>query len=121
MEEKIVEAIADEGSRAGALSEAAGAVPFLRDRLREDETKQAQFLIAFDKQMYNWDAVNRWKKVGCMRDVDDDILDAESRGVGEPTVDEIERPVCVRMGLDKDRRPRSHGAPLANREAFFPI
>jgi hypothetical protein len=36
-EKKLREAIADEASQAGAISEAAGALPLLRDRLREDE------------------------------------------------------------------------------------
>jgi hypothetical protein len=47
MDEKIREAFADEDSRAGAVSEAAGALPLLRDRLREDETAKAQFMLVF--------------------------------------------------------------------------
>jgi hypothetical protein len=41
MDEKISEAVADETSRRGAVSEAAGVVPLLRDRLRENEVVQA--------------------------------------------------------------------------------
>jgi hypothetical protein len=48
IEEKIQEALAGEGSRAVAISEAAGVVPLLRDRLREDEPKQAQFMLVFE-------------------------------------------------------------------------
>ena len=44
MEEKLREALRDEISRVGAVSEAAGAVPLLRDRLRENELVQAQFM-----------------------------------------------------------------------------
>ena len=44
MEEKIREAVEDE-ARIGAITEAAGAIPLLHDRLREDETKQAQFML----------------------------------------------------------------------------
>jgi hypothetical protein len=50
IEEKIREAVAGEASRAGAITEAAGAVPLLRDRLQEDEAKQAQFRLVFDEQ-----------------------------------------------------------------------
>jgi hypothetical protein len=46
MEEKIREAIDDESSRPAAIGEAAGAVPVLRDRLREDEVANAQFILA---------------------------------------------------------------------------
>ena len=45
MEEKIQGSMADEASRAGAVSEAAGALPLLRDRLREDETRKAPFTL----------------------------------------------------------------------------
>jgi hypothetical protein len=66
MGEKIQEAMADEVSQAGAVSEAAGAVPLLRDRLREDETRQAQFMLAFDKQMYDADAAKWWTDLARM-------------------------------------------------------
>jgi hypothetical protein len=46
MEEKIREAIEDEASRAGAISEAAGPVPVLRDRLRENDVANAQSILA---------------------------------------------------------------------------
>ncbi len=36
-------------------------------------------------------------------------------------MDEIQRPACVGRRLDEDRRPRSHGTPLLQREAFFAI
>jgi hypothetical protein len=66
MEERIREAIADEGSRASAIGEAAGVIPLLRDRLREDETKQAQFMLVFDNQMYDADAARWWTDLGLM-------------------------------------------------------
>ncbi len=40
IEEKLREAIADETCQAGAVSEAAGTLPLLRDRLRENEDVQ---------------------------------------------------------------------------------
>jgi hypothetical protein len=60
MEEKIREAIDDECSRSAAISEAAGAVPVLRDRLRENEVAQAQFMLVFDAQMFDADAAKWW-------------------------------------------------------------
>jgi len=45
VEEKIGEAMDNEPSRAAAIGEAAGAVPVLRDRLRENEVVQANFIL----------------------------------------------------------------------------
>jgi hypothetical protein len=56
MEEKLREAIADEASRAGAVSEAAGALPLLRDRLRENEEVQATFILVFSDYLYGHSA-----------------------------------------------------------------
>lgn len=47
IEERIREAIDDEASRFAALSDAAGALPVLRDRLRENEVVQANFILVF--------------------------------------------------------------------------
>jgi hypothetical protein len=66
MEEKIREAVTDEASQAGAVSEAAGAVPLLRDRLREDETKQAQFMLVFDAQLSEAHAAQWWAEFARM-------------------------------------------------------
>jgi len=66
MEEKILEAIDDESSRAGAIVEAAGAVPLLRDRLREDEVAQAQFMLVFDAQMFDADVAEWWSEFAQM-------------------------------------------------------
>jgi hypothetical protein len=52
MEEKLREAIADEASQAGAVSEAAGVLPLLRDRLRENEEVQATFILVFSDYLY---------------------------------------------------------------------
>lgn len=46
MEEKIGEALDTEISRAAAISEAAGVLPLLRERLRENEVVQANFILA---------------------------------------------------------------------------
>jgi len=66
MEEKIREAVADEASRAGAIAEAAGAVPLLRDRLQEDDEKQAQFMLVFDGQFDEPHATPWWAEFARM-------------------------------------------------------
>jgi hypothetical protein len=60
MEEKLREAIADEASQAGAVSEAAGALPLLRDRLRENEVVQATFILVFSDYLYSPHAADWW-------------------------------------------------------------
>jgi hypothetical protein len=45
IEEKVTEAIESEISRRGAIGEAAGAAPVLRDRLRKNEPVQANFIL----------------------------------------------------------------------------
>jgi hypothetical protein len=67
MEEKIREAMADETSRVAAVSEAAGAVPLLRDRSREDDNTTAGFLLVFDEGIYGRDAANWWTALGRMK------------------------------------------------------
>jgi hypothetical protein len=47
IEEKIREALADPTAQFGAVTEAAGAVPLMMDRLQEDKTKQTQFILIF--------------------------------------------------------------------------
>ncbi len=66
IEEKIREAIADDASRTGAVSEAAGALPLLRDRLRENETAQAQFMLVFDEYLYGPPATRWWTEFARM-------------------------------------------------------
>ena len=66
MEEKIRESVDDEASRAGAITEAAGAVPLIRDRLRENEVAQAQFMLVFDAQMFDADAAKWWTDLAQM-------------------------------------------------------
>jgi hypothetical protein len=61
MEEKIHEAIDDESSRPAATGEAAGAVPLLRDRLREDEL--TQFMLVFDVQLFEPYATPWWTEL----------------------------------------------------------
>ena len=60
MEEKIQKAVADEASRAGAIGEAAGAAPLLRDRLREDDFMKANFILLFEHPVYDREA-GWWK------------------------------------------------------------
>jgi hypothetical protein len=59
-EKKLREAIAVEASQAGAISEAAGALPLLRDRLREDEVVQAQFFLVFSDYLYGPHVAQWW-------------------------------------------------------------
>src|SRR4029079_4235701 len=58
-------------------------------------------------------------------DVVDDVEDAKTPAAGELVVDEVDRPACVRLSLDEDRRPRAGGLaarpPLAHREPLFTI
>jgi hypothetical protein len=52
IEEKLREAIADEACQAGAVSEAGGTLPLLRDRLRDNEDVQATFILVFSDYLY---------------------------------------------------------------------
>ena len=40
--------------------EAAGTVPLMRDRLRENDTAKAGFMLVFDEQMFDADAAKWW-------------------------------------------------------------
>jgi hypothetical protein len=60
IEEKLREAIADEANQAGAVSEAAGVLPLLRERLRENEDVQAQFILVFSDYLYGPHAADWW-------------------------------------------------------------
>lgn len=60
IEEKLREAIADETCQAGAVSEAAGTLPLLRDRLRENEDVQATFILVFSDYLYGPHAADWW-------------------------------------------------------------
>jgi hypothetical protein len=60
MEEKIREAMADEASQVGAISEAAGALPLLRYRLREDDVTKAQFVLIFYDYLYEPHVTEWW-------------------------------------------------------------
>jgi hypothetical protein len=60
MDEKISEATADEASRPGAVSEAAGVLPLLRDRLSENEVVQATFILVFSDYLYGPHAAKWW-------------------------------------------------------------
>ena len=46
LEEKIAEALETEPSRVAAIGEAAGAIPLLRERLRENDVVNAYFILA---------------------------------------------------------------------------
>jgi hypothetical protein len=60
IEEKIGEAMDNEPSRAAAIGEAAGAVPVLRDRLRENEVVNAQVVLALGNMIEARYAADWW-------------------------------------------------------------
>ncbi|AWO92704.1 MULTISPECIES: hypothetical protein [Bradyrhizobium] len=66
IEEKVDEALENDTSRRGAVAEAAGAVPVLRGRLRENEPVQAQFMVVFDEQLYEPQASRWWAEFAGM-------------------------------------------------------
>ena len=46
--------------------EAAGTVPLMRDRLRENDTAKAGFMLVFDEQMFDADAAKWWTDLARM-------------------------------------------------------
>jgi hypothetical protein len=60
IEEKLREATANEVSRTGAVSEAAGVLPLLRDRLRDNEVVQAQFILMFSEYLFGPHTADWW-------------------------------------------------------------
>jgi hypothetical protein len=66
VEEKLREGLADESLRAAAVSEASGAVPLLRDRLREDDAMKTNFMLLLDSQVYDADAAKWWSDLAGM-------------------------------------------------------
>jgi hypothetical protein len=81
MEEKLREALADENSRIAAVGEPAGAMPLLRDRLREDEVVQTQFTLVFDNELYEPHASERWRSLARMPRTD---FEAEVEALVKP-------------------------------------
>jgi hypothetical protein len=61
IEEKIGEAIENEPSRVAAIGEAAGAIPVLRDRLREDEVVGTHFILALGNMIEERWAPEWWE------------------------------------------------------------
>ena len=53
-------------SRAGAIAEAAGAVPLLRDRLTENEVVQTGFMLVLDVELFEPHAAAWWADFGRM-------------------------------------------------------
>jgi hypothetical protein len=66
MEEKLREALRDDTSRIGAVSEAAGAVPILRDPLCENEVVLTKFMLVFDSEFHEPHATERWRDLARM-------------------------------------------------------
>jgi hypothetical protein len=62
IEEKIRESIDDESSRPAAVGEAGGAVPLLRDRLREDEDMLTRFMLVLDVRLLEPQATPWWSE-----------------------------------------------------------
>lgn len=61
IEEKIGEAIENESSRVAAIGEAAGAVPVLRDRVRENDVVNARFILALHNMFEARYAADEWE------------------------------------------------------------
>ena len=61
MEEKIAEALETEDSRIGAIGEAAGAIPLLRERLHENDVVNAHFILALHNMFEERWASDWWK------------------------------------------------------------
>ena len=81
MEERLREALTDESSRVAAVNEATGAVAPLRDRLRENELVQTQFMLAFDNELYEPHATGRWRDLARMPRAD---FEAEAEAFLKP-------------------------------------
>jgi hypothetical protein len=60
VEEKIEEALKTEDSRIGAVNEAAGAIPLLRRRLREDDVVNANFILGLPNMIEERWATEWW-------------------------------------------------------------
>ena len=83
-EEKIGEAMDDESSRAAAIGEAAGAIPVLRDRLRENDEVNAHFILALGNTIEARYAADWWSDFARMdrREFEDaarDLVGPEGR------------------------------------------
>jgi hypothetical protein len=61
MEGKIAEALATEDSRRAAISEAADAIPVLRERVRENDTVNAHFVLALRNMFEESYASDEWE------------------------------------------------------------
>ena len=66
MEEKVGEAMEAETSRVAAIGEAGGAVPVLRDRLRENKVVQANFILLLDVMFEERYAAEWWDAFATM-------------------------------------------------------
>jgi hypothetical protein len=60
------EAVEDEAYAAGAISEATGAIPLLRECLRENEDALARFMLVFDVQLIEPHVTRWWAEFACM-------------------------------------------------------
>jgi hypothetical protein len=61
LEEKIAEAVGAESSRAAAIGEAAGAIPLLRERVREDQVLDTHFILALNNRYEARWAADWWE------------------------------------------------------------
>ncbi|MBR1178080.1 hypothetical protein JQ617_29255 [Bradyrhizobium sp. KB893862 SZCCT0404] len=64
IEEKVGEAMHDESVRGAAISEAAGAIPVLRDRLRENDVMNANFILVLGNMVEARYAEDWWDDFG---------------------------------------------------------
>ena len=96
MEEKLREALRDETSRVGAVNEAGGAVPVLRDRLRENELVQSQFMLVLGNELFEPHASERWRDLA--RPLDQYLRRLACRVEPIELHPDDERSVCEREG-----------------------
>ncbi len=84
IEERIREALDDEASRAAAITEAGGAVPVLRDRLRENDVLTTQFVLGLGNMFEGRWATEWWDDFAKMdrakfEDVAQDLIGPQGR------------------------------------------
>jgi len=84
IEEKVGEAIHDESVRAAAISEAADAVPVLRDRLRANDVVNANFILVLGNMVEARYAEDWWDDFGRLdrhrfEDAAQDLVGPEGR------------------------------------------
>jgi hypothetical protein len=92
VEERLREALGDQTSQFAAVTEAGCAMPFLRDRLREDEVKWANFVLVLGTRIEH----------GYWREQWDELARMKSEAFAAAVEDMLERLHVLREILEKD-------------------